>query len=120
MIVPIFHPFNQSFLQHVPISLERKKMYEAANSTPINAQILERLLSGRRELAKLAGHDSYAHLKLSANTLIRDPEEVECFLRVLGAELRPKLLEEISLLRSEKRELEGECDALYVLLFSFS
>ena len=27
VIVPSFHPFNQSFLQNVPISLERKKMY---------------------------------------------------------------------------------------------
>lgn len=27
VIVPSFHPFNQSFLQNVPISMERKKMY---------------------------------------------------------------------------------------------
>jgi len=88
-------------------------MFEAANSTPINATVLERLLCSRRELATLTGHESYAHLKLSSNTLIREPEEVEHFLNVLGTELRPKLREEISLLRSEKRELEGGGDDVF-------
>ena len=125
--------------------------YEAANSTPINAEVLERLLCSRRDLARLTDHKSFAHLKLSANTLVRDPEDVEYFLRTLGmycsrninlsmyyfmfqissqedslthtarksfsgTELRPKLVQEISLLRSEKQELEGECDMLYVSL----
>ena len=58
--------------------------YEAANSTPINAEVLERLLCSRRDLARLTDHKSFAHLKLSANTLVRDPEDVEYFLRTLG------------------------------------
>lgn len=53
-------------MRSAPAEEPRRKVYMAANSsTPVQIELLERLLRARGDLARLVGRESYAHMTLS-------------------------------------------------------
>jgi intermediate peptidase len=73
----------------------RRDIYMAnRTSAKQNIDRLERLLRQRAELARLSGHDSYAHMALS-DKMAKSPEAVVKFLDALAADNAPIVQNEV-------------------------
>ncbi|CAG8704721.1 6623_t:CDS:2, partial [Cetraspora pellucida] len=82
----------------------RKEMFIASNSaTKEQTDLLENLLRTRGELARLLGMDSYSHIFL-IDKMIKNPDNVQTFLRTLADHHRPKALTDLYLLKEAKRQ----------------
>ncbi|CAG8485533.1 12715_t:CDS:2 [Cetraspora pellucida] len=82
----------------------RKEMFIASNSaTKEQTDLLENLLRTRGELARLLGMDSYSHVFL-IDKMIKNPDNVQTFLRTLADHHRPKALADLYLLKEAKRQ----------------
>ena len=74
----------------------RKTMYKAQrNSSKGQIHRLEGLLQRRAELAKLSGHQSFAHMNLS-DKMAKSPEAVHRFLTTLCSTNKPSVRGELS------------------------
>jgi len=80
----------------------RKEIYLATRtSSTRQVHRLEQLLARRAELAKLSGHESFAHMTLS-DKMAKTPEAVSNFLTSLVGSNRGHVQEELSKLQSLK------------------
>jgi Zn-dependent oligopeptidase len=64
----------------------------------------------RNKMAKLFGYSSYADLTLAGNRVASTPQQVLDFLDTLSLALKPKIEQELQLLRSKKFQMEGNID----------
>ncbi|THW92377.1 zincin [Aureobasidium pullulans] len=84
----------------------RREIYMAnRTSAKANIERLEHLLHRRAELARLSGHDSFAHMALS-DKMAKSPEAVVKFLDALAADNAPRVQSEMQELLEMKK-----CDA---------
>ena len=80
----------------------RRDIYIAGRQSSRNQiQLLERLMVTRAEIAKLSGHESYAHMTLS-DKLAKSPEAVDSFLTALSADNAPHVMQELARMKEIK------------------
>ncbi|CAG7847338.1 Mitochondrial intermediate peptidase Short=MIP; AltName: Full=Octapeptidyl aminopeptidase; Flags: Precursor [Serendipita indica DSM 11827] len=85
----------------------RRKVYVAQNTSRVEEiGVLEHLLRDRAELAKLVGHESYAHMLLH-DKMGRNPENVQMFLNSLMNFSRPRALAALELAKAAKQKRQG-------------
>lgn len=81
----------------------RREIYMAnRTSSQQNIQRLEHLLQRRAELARLSGHDTFAHMALS-DKMAKSPEAVVKFLDALAADNAPTVKDEMNELLEMKK-----------------
>lgn len=90
-----------------------RRLAQAAKITSpaANAELIDRLVVARREIARLAGKPSYAHYQLAGFSLAERPEAAEGFLRELTASVRPAVAREAGGLLRQEREAAPAGDA---------
>lgn len=80
----------------------RREIYIAGRQSSKNQiKLLERLMVTRAEIAKLSGHESYAHMTLS-DKLAKSPEAVYSFLTALSADNAPRVIQELARMKEMK------------------
>ncbi|KAL9063570.1 MAG: hypothetical protein Q9161_009402 [Pseudevernia consocians] len=80
----------------------RRDIYIAGRQSSKNQiKLLERLMVTRAEIAKLSGHESYAHMNLS-DKLAKSPEAVNSFLTALSADNAPRVKQELARMKGMK------------------
>lgn len=99
VVVPTFS-YEAHKLLHFAHDEDVRQTVHLAQRTSSKRQIhrLEALLQKRAELAKLSGHESYAHMTLS-DKMAKTPEAVDRFLTTLNATNKPTVEKELSRLR---------------------
>ena len=81
----------------------RRDIYVAGRQSSNNQiRLLEKLMVTRIEIARLSGHESYAHLTLS-DKLAKSPEAVNSFLTALSADNSPRVIREVARMKEMKR-----------------
>jgi intermediate peptidase len=75
-----------------------------------NVEIIDGLLEVRYKLANVLGYPSFAHFVLESS-ILRTPDEVKQFLESLALRIRPKLEQELQVLRNTKRTLQNNSTA---------
>ncbi|CAI5514844.1 unnamed protein product, partial [Closterium sp. Naga37s-1] len=99
---------TSSVLKWVDDEEVRRRVYVLANASPgSNLHQLDRLIDLRSQLAKELSFPSYAHL-INAPLMARTPDTVDSFLHNLGAQLTPKVFQELQQLGALKRQHRGE------------
>eukprot|EP00887_Chlorella_sp_A99_P005743 scaffold1.g5743.t1 len=84
----------------------RRQAFMAYHQQPAsNAKLLDRLVLGRHEIARIMGHESYAAYQLDGFSLAGHPGAVSAFLQRLAAELSPRAAAEAAALRALKQRL---------------
>lgn len=102
-------------LRRSPSEVVRRLAQAAKITSPAaNAELIDRLVVARREIARLAGKPSYAHYQLAGFSLAERPEAAEGFLRKLTASVRPAVAREASELLQQELEAEGDAAAVRV------
>ncbi|CAG8435758.1 6219_t:CDS:2 [Diversispora eburnea] len=99
----------QVVLKHVKSEKVRKAMFIASNSaTEEQVKTLENLLKIRGELALLLGMESYSQIFL-IDKMVKNPENVQTFLRTLADRHRTKALEDLRLIQiAKQQEIQSE------------
>ncbi|GJP79423.1 hypothetical protein CLOP_g9654 [Closterium sp. NIES-67] len=102
---------TSSVLKWVDDEEVRRRVYVLANASPgSNLHQLDRLIDLRSQLAKELSFPSYAHL-INVPLMAKTPDTVNSFLHNLGAQLTPKVFQELQQLGALKRQHRGERDA---------
>ncbi|KAJ9620858.1 Mitochondrial intermediate peptidase [Taxawa tesnikishii (nom. ined.)] len=90
-------------LRQVEDADTRREIYMAnRTSSQANIQRLETLLKRRSDLAKLSGHESFAHMALS-DKMAKSPEAVTQFLDALSRDNAPRVKDDVTELLELKK-----------------
>ena len=89
-------------LETVEDEMVRREIYIAGRQSSMNQiKLLERLMVTRADVARLSGHESYAHMNLS-DKLAKSPEAVLSFLTALSADNAPHVMRELERMKEMK------------------
>ena len=104
-------PVYMSFMRYSDRDDLRKHMYMLYNrrnttGTFSNTELLTRIASLRLELAKLLGHETYAHYSL-VHTMAKDPEHVYALLNKLAEAYRKPMRKELKDIEEYATKVNG-------------
>ncbi|KAL9648737.1 hypothetical protein ABK040_003674 [Willaertia magna] len=110
----IYPNYYSNILAFEPNSELRRKVYISKfTSSEKNLQILDDLLTARDNYAKELSYPSYAHWYLN-DQCAGNPETVKQFLTNLSKEIKPKVEQELDILRELKKDSTiNEWDSFY-------
>lgn len=109
----------------------RKQMYIFGNSlspgsfnsfikVQENVETLEELLKTRRELAKILGFQSFAHMNLAHLRVAKDPQQLIQFLTHFANKIKPIALHQLSILSNEKKYQESSSKIEGMIAFALN
>lgn len=99
LLVGVDYPSVHEIMDNCSVSSSRQRLHEAFNSRawPENESLLSQLIEVRAKIAKLLGHETFAHKDIKL-MMAQSPERVDSFLKKMSSISKPKLKSELKLL----------------------